>query len=132
MRTTQKRRKNNTLVGGDTRFLPEIRCLQQKLKSSSLEKRMRPTNTHQVIFNNPTGQPIDKSAGWLKKTENTRAGKVTHVFKRQSKDNAGKIDKFLAKVSDLFSGIKNRPFCPRLMKLNDEYLKMNNVLGELS
>jgi hypothetical protein len=118
VRTTQKRCKNNTLVGGDTRFLPEIRCLQQKLKSSSLEKRMRPTNTHQVIFHNPTGQPIDKSAGWLKKTENTRAGKVTHVFQRQSKDNAGKIDKFLAKVSDLFSGIKKAEKSSTLAKLN--------------
>ena len=79
---------------------------------------MRPTNTHQVVFHNPTGRPIDKSAGWLKKTENTRAGKVTHVFQRQSKDNAGKMDKFLAKVSDLFSGIKKAEKSSTLAKLN--------------
>ncbi len=79
---------------------------------------MRPTNTHQVIFHNPTGQAINRSGNWLKKTENTKAGKVTHVFERESKNNAGKMDKFLTKLGALFSGIKKAEKSSTLAKLN--------------
>lgn len=79
---------------------------------------MRPTNTHQVIFHNPTGEAIDRSGNWLTKTEKTKAGKVTHVFERESKDNAGKMDKFLTKVGALFSGIKKAEKSSTLAKLS--------------
>jgi hypothetical protein len=81
---------------------------------------MRPTNTHQVIFHNPTGQAINRSGNWLTKTENTKAGKVTHVFEREPKDNAGKMDKFLTKVGALFSGIKKAEKSSTLSKLSQK------------
>jgi len=81
---------------------------------------MRPTNTHRVIFHNPAGQPIDRSGNWLTKTENTKAGKITHVFERESKDNAGKMDKFLTKVGALFSGIKKAEKSSTIAKLSQK------------
>lgn len=81
---------------------------------------MGPTNTHQVIFHNPTGEGINRAGNWLTKTENTKAGKVTHVFERESKDNEGKMDKFLTKVGALFSGIKKAEKSSTLAKLSQK------------
>ena len=81
---------------------------------------MRPTNTHQVIFHNPNGQAIDRSGNWLTQTENTKTGKVTHVFERESKNNAGKMDKFLTKVGAFLSGIKKAEKSSTLAKLSQK------------
>ena len=81
---------------------------------------MRTTNTHQVIFHNPDGQAIDRSGNWLTQTENTKTGKVTHVFERESKNNAGKMDKFLTKVGAFLSGIKKAEKSSTLAKLSQK------------
>jgi hypothetical protein len=91
-----------------------------KTKAVFFGEKMNSTNTHQVIFHNPTGRAIDRSGDWLTKTENTKAGKVTHVFERESKDNASKMDKFLTKVGALFSGIKKAEKSSTLAKLSQK------------